>query len=218
VRIVAALAWYQEPVAFLDRCVRSLAGVVDAIVAVDGPWRLFEGGPWSPLEQAETIIRAARDVGIDADVHGPGAPFESQVAKRAFLMDRAGRHGDWVFVIDGDEYVAHADPEIVRSELETTDCLLAAVEVTNLHRGEMMPGVPPKGGLKRRIYRAGTTVVTVHSGYTYDGHPLLAGEGAVDLREHLRLEHDNCNRGSARNQLAREYRVRRSAEGVEVWV
>ena len=64
-RIAAALAWYDEPPAFLDRCARSLAGVVDELVALDGAWRLQpDGQPYSPYEQVDSLRAACADVGL----------------------------------------------------------------------------------------------------------------------------------------------------------
>lgn len=220
VKISAALAWYDEPVEFLDRCVRSLAGVVDDVVALDGAWEWMPGaGVCSPPEQYQAIVDAAEAVGLPLWIGGPehGEPYESQVTKRADLMEIAGDGADWIFVIDGDEYVTYCDSQHVRAALDETEMLTAAVSITNLHRGDTIPGYHPRGGLLRRFYRSGTTVVIVHSGYSYLGKHLLAGEPTLNLQLHLRMEHDNCNRGRERNQRAIDYRDARQREGVEVW-
>jgi hypothetical protein len=217
VKIAAALAWYDEPLDFLTRCVASLEGLVDEIVAVDGAWELFEGGPASEPEQEEAIWFAARQAGIAPRVLIPHRVWESQVAKRARLMELASEHADWVLVIDGDEYVTYSEPETVRRELDDTDLLCAYVTFRNLNHGETMPGTTPQSGLNRRLFRSGTTVRTVHSGYFHGKRNVLVNEEALDLRTCLALEHDNVNRGFERNQRSRMYRQRRDMYA-EKWV
>lgn len=218
--ITAALCWYEEREETLDRCVRSLAGLVDRVVAVDGAWKLFPGGQpgGSGHEQQRAIREAADSAGIGCEIWSPLFVYESQVAKRAHMMQLAGDGSDWVFVVDADEYVAFSAGEAARAVLAETDCVTATVTVRNLHRGETMPGYHPQGGLLRRFYRAGTTVTVVHSGYAYEGRQLLRGEPELDLRDFVVIEHDNHNRGADRNAADRGYREARQREGVEVWV
>lgn len=220
VRIAAALAWYDESIDFLDRCVWSLRGLVDELVALDGAWNLFPGAsPRSPYGQRWAIQSAALDADLRFRVIEPTGVFESQVAKRTELMRLAGQYADWILVIDSDEYVTHADAATIREQLEAApaDTVVGSVEITNLHNGETIPGYHPQGGLKRRLYRAGTSVEKVHTGYTFDGRWLYDSDPCVDLTEHLQLEHDFCNRGHDRNERSRGYRVNRERERVEVW-
>lgn len=216
VRICAALAWCDETPEFLERCVLSLAGVVDDLVALDGPWRLFEA-PDSGDAQRQAIADAAAAAGIDAYVTSAYPEWESQVHKRDELMKLASEGNDWVFVIDADEYVVHSDSEAIRKGLAETEHHCAFVSFSNLNQGESMPGTTPHSGLNRRLFRAGTTVRVVHSGYWYDGRSVVV-EDALDLRHALALEHDNVNRGAERNQRARMYRARRDMTGAEKWV
>lgn len=219
VRICAALAWFDEPVDFLERCVRSLEGVVDELLALDGAWKHQPGAaPRSTPDEEETIWRAARLAKIPTRVVVPDEVFESQVAKRQELMRLAAEFADWVLVIDGDEYVSEADPRALHTALSETALLCGYVKFRNLNRGETMPGTTPFSGLNRRLYCAGTTVTTVHSGYVYEGRNLLVSEEALDLRECLTMEHDNVNRGPHRNQRARLYRHARSVHAVENWM
>jgi hypothetical protein len=218
VKICAAIAWSDEPVEFLTRCVSSLAGVCDELVAVDGAWKLFDAGPMSSPEQEEAIWRAARDFGLPVRVLLPSRIWESQVEKRARLMELASEHADWILVIDADEYIAHADGDAVHQALDDTELDVAFVTHRNLHNGWTADNPdPPRAGMNRRLYRAGTTVVVVHSGYVRDGEHLHVAD-AVDLRDALTIEHDNWNRGDERNQLAKDYRRARETERVEVWL
>ncbi len=216
-KIAAAICWYDESLEFLTRCVSSLDGLVDEVVAVDGAWSLFEGATASDEAQGWAIKAAAERIGIGCRIVVPARLWRSQVEKRAAVMAHAGRDADWVFVIDADEYVARADAASSRELLEATDAVTATVTIENLHRGEQMPGYHPQGGLRRRFYLAGTTVTVVHSGYAYEGRHLLRGEPELDLAELVALEHDNHNRGPTRNALDRGYREARQRERVEVW-
>lgn len=216
--ITAALCWYDESVEFLARCVQSLEGLADSVVAVDGAWAIFPGGPRSGAEQVEAIKETADAVGMACHVWQPDEIWASQVAKRAAMMDLASDIGDWLFVIDADEYVNYALPLAVRRRLQSSEAVTATVTIKNLHRGEQMPGYHPQGGLTRRFYRAGTTVTVVHSGYAYEGRHLLRDELEEDLRDLIVVEHDNHNRGADRNAADRGYREARQREGVEVWV
>jgi hypothetical protein len=217
VKICAALAWFDEPVEFLTRCISSLEGIADEIIALDGAWEHFEGGHMSPFEQEETIWRAARKASITPRVFIPHKVWESQVHKRQRLMEMASEHADWILVIDGDEYVTYSEPATIRRDLAATDELCAYVAWKNLNRGETMLGTTPAGGLNRRLFRAGTTVRIVHSGYFYEGENVLLGD-SLDLRHCLAMEHDNVNRGSERNERARQYRRDRERYGAENWV
>lgn len=218
VRVCAALAWYDETPEFLDRCVRSLAGVADEVLALDGAWRLFPcGRPMSPPDQEEAVWAAARSIGLPVRVKVPSEVYASQVAKRAHLMELAADHCDWVLVIDADEYVADADGDAVHAALEVATENVGIVTHRNLHRGWTANNPdPPRAGMNRRLYRAGTTVVVVHSGYVREGEHLHVSD-PVDLREALTIEHDNWNRGDDRNERSREYRRARERERVEVW-
>lgn len=215
-RICAALCWFDESAEFLTRCVSSLEGLVDAIVAVDGAWELFDGRAWSPDLQQWAIKTAAFKAGIGCEVIVPPQRWRSQVEKRAKAMEAAGDGSDWVFVIDADEYVEAVDVQTVRAELEHSALHVAEVTHRNLDLDPSYNPDPPRAGLTRRFYREGSTVIVVHSGYVRNGEYLHASD-AVDLRESVAIVHDNWNRGDARNRRSRDYRKARQREGVEVW-
>lgn len=117
--VTAALAWYDEPIALLEACVRGAAEIADRIVAVDGAYRRFpDGQPASPPEQADAIRRVAGEVGLECDVFVPDELWAGQVAKRTFLVQRAAQGSDWLAMIDAD-HIIHADQEAARAELES---------------------------------------------------------------------------------------------------
>lgn len=227
-RIVACLSWYDEPTAFLYRCVRSLEGLADELIAVDGPWQHFpsSNGSRSPSEQYETINATRRACGIGGITLRPGRPWGSQVEKRNTLMEiasaAAGKDG-WLFVIDGDEYVHWADASDLRRQLDRTErdvALVSCVRTTGVERVNIPRPI-------RRIYRASTGVGVhrAHNGYrTADGRWLhgdpayVRVERAFDASPLLTLHHEQMNRGDERNAARLAYRSARRREGIESWV
>lgn len=215
--IVACLAWYDEPIEFLDRCVRSLAGFADKLIAYDGAWELFpDGKTMSPADQILTILRAANDIGIDGHLVS-SKPWASQVAKRDALMRDASKCGDWLFVIDGDEYVADAYAAHTRAILGAACGDVATVvceNTTDLPVGYRAP--------IRRFYRAPVSVDLAHNGYrTADGRWLHGDPAYVELERAidtpLLLHHERGNRSAERNARAAGYRKNRRAVEAEDW-
>lgn len=224
-KLVAALAWYQEPVEFLDRLVRSLGGVVDELIALDGRWRLFDDGAscfLSPAVQADTIAVAAEAVGLPVTFGLVADVWDSQVAKRDRLMRLAADLGDWILVVDGDEYVESCDPVELRAELELADVNVATMMT--------VPKTPEARTLRtpepvRRIYRATPSlhVETAHNGYR-DDTGWLHGDSAyakliapARTAPFLAMAHQGRARGEERNALAMTYRMERRAARVEAW-
>lgn len=217
--IVAALCWYDEPVELLDRCVRSLAGVADELVALDGRWRLYgeQDDPWmSPLEQTRTIDAAAREAGIVAHLVQPSGLWDSQVVKRDALMELATRRlGEWIFVIDGDEYVDRHDQAGLDRLLAETQ--FDVVEVEGRHVGRHVRQHPRP---MRRLFRTGrgVRVQNWHNGYRASDGAWLHGPGrtvkreqAADAGEFIGIVNDRDGRGR-RREIARQTYYRRRAE------
>lgn len=220
-KIVACLAWYDEPIEFLDRCVRSLAGVADTLIAYDGAWSGYPGGACSSLEQHSVIRDAANDVALKGVT--VAASWESQVEKRNALMRDASRYGDWLLVIDGDEYLTGANTESLRWLLQHTAYDVATITATRTS-GERA-GVPQP---IRRLFRAPVTVERAHNGYRHNGNPpnphWLNGDSAyvrlakaADASKHLFMEHAYLGRGSERNEARMQYRMQRRRDRTEVW-
>ena len=161
--VVGALAWYAETEQTLERCARSLGGVCDILVALGGRW---QGFPAMPLDDADAQARAIKRGADQADisfcaVSWTREPFRSQVAKRAELMLAARTLGDWVFVIDADEYVATANTDELETTLAATHADVATVAGIRVPITASSVRRP-----WRRIYRAstGVTVETAHNG------------------------------------------------------
>jgi hypothetical protein len=223
-KIVACLAWYLEPPDFLARCVTSLRGLADELIAYDGAWDLFPHARHeSTLNEYAAIEYAADEIGLPVTIYTPATTWGSQVEKRAALMLEAGEtDADWLLVIDGDEWIDQHQASTARGMLATTSCDVATI----MHKrvtGVDAVNVPAP---IRRIYRAstGVTVDTAHNGYrTMDGRWLHGDSAAVrlevplDLSRYISLHHARADRGEERNRAALDYRSARLAAGAESW-
>lgn len=215
-RIVAALPWYDESTAFLDRCVRSLEGVVDVLVALDGRWQLYdEDAPvLSHWTQSHAIARAADAITLEHYVYMGPTVWQSQVEKRRALMELASEQGDWVLVIDADEYVASSYPGHLRPALKETELDVATVLCTRL-LGDM-----PTRRI-RRLFRKHTSVERAHNGYVYEGRWLHGDsarvhlEPALDVSGWLELHSSSGMRDPSREAKSLEYRQRRRVARLE---
>lgn len=215
-RLIACLCWYDERVAMLRRCVRSLAGVADGLVALDGPFSAYPNAakhPRSPAAQERAVIESARDAGIPACVEGRDEPWETQLTKRTYMMRRAvsyfgATRDDWLLVIDADER-AVARPDF-HAKLER----VPEVKLVALVRGE-------SDARQRRLFRAlpDIRLEASHNGYRV-ADLWLAGNSAdgplaptADLSGALSLEHDRRQRVVERNKRANLYRLARREAG-----
>jgi hypothetical protein len=218
VKLIACLAFYDEPIPFLERHVRSVARVADELVAFDGAWHGHpDGKPHSPAEQALTIKTVALAAGLPCIYYSPQRIWESQVEKRDALMRYASARGDWLLVIDGDEYVHGCDNASLRWLLDHTDYDVATVNHT------ITTAAKPSASPIRRLYRAPVTVERAHNGYRRDGHWLNGDSAyvrlarAADASMHLHLHHEHTNRGDDRNAARLQYRMQRRRERSESW-
>lgn len=214
--ITAALCWYAETPETLSRCVKSLSGYCDRLVAFGGRW---DGFPSVPGDDTGVQIKAIMSsCEIDWNVYYDPL-FDSQVEKRAEMMETASVDSDWVLVIDADEYIAEGDPEEFRAGLEQTDLDVARVYAYRVPMAY--------GRLIRRAYRTNPGFVTVkvaHNGYVSSDGRFLHGdlaycdlEPAVDLGDTVRIAHDlTCRDQTRKNARAAYLQFRRSGR-VEVW-
>lgn len=225
--ITAALAWWNEPPEALDKLVRSLEGVCDRLIAVDGRWAHMPGNRvYSPLPEVNAIMLAAAAVGIDCAVHrtpsGSVGGWDSQVEKRDYLMRRAAEGSDWIVIVDGDTHVSHCDAGRLRSALAGAVEDVALLEVTNVGGG--VRATWPRQ--RRLVYRAaaGPSVATAHNGYrSADGRWLngdtdfVTLEPAVDVSAWLKLTHNIDSRGRERRGAQGDYYAARAGAGEEAW-
>lgn len=216
-KIVAALAWYWESPEFLTRCVESLAGIADHLVALDGPWAGFPyESTSSDLAEYAAIVHASMVADVPLSITTPGLAksWQSQVAKRDALMKIAGEVGDWIFVIDGDEWINDAHADETRELLADTPLHVGTVAFQNVTGGNQAPS------RIRRIYRPPVTVERNHHGYNRDGTwlhgpPHVGLAPTVDLP--LELLHEQAHRGQTRDAASVDYRNWRRRTQAERW-
>lgn len=115
-RIVAAVSWFDEPRASLEKLIYSASTLVDKFVFCDGAYRLFpHGRHYSTQDQHDFIIRKCNEVGIPVRIiQAPNEPWESQVQKRTHLMRAAAWDGQYILVIDADEYIDHDASDLIK--------------------------------------------------------------------------------------------------------
>lgn len=225
-RIIALLSWYDEPIAWLERCITSLtrAGVTD-LVAVDGAYALYpDAQPSSDPLQRLAICNTAHQHGIRYRIHTPPEAWAgNEVHKRNFLFEYAETQtrpqpGDWYLVIDADEHIIEA-PQDVPARLAGSPFDVAAVTLREPGHplGTMIYPTHPK------FFRAikGLRTVTNHYTYTLPDGRKLWGNAKTDRLEPrhdlttVTVEHCNQLRHTDRRSNALAYYRTRDQAGIE---
>ena len=118
-RLIALLCWYEEAPQWLAATVASLRGVCDHVIAADGTYPGFPDArvyPRSGREQAEVITETAYACNLGLTLISPRDVWEGgEVEKRNAMFDYAkivGDPGDWVLIVDADEVVTAAPPDL----------------------------------------------------------------------------------------------------------
>jgi hypothetical protein len=231
VRIFALLSWYDEEPEHLKRCVKSLAGFADVLVALDGAYATFpDAKPASSFVQRWALTDAVYESGLSYKTTEPYHPWESEVQKRATLFELGRRAGatpdDWFLIIDADMSLAEFKPE-ARGVLEATDLSVAEVRWHDVQINDVRCSTYSF----RSMFRAlpGLTVERTHYLYTVpldggycnrrflwhmpDGH--ISDERALDLTEYVTLHHYNSSREPGRRSRALAYYRARDEAGLE---
>lgn len=222
-KVTAVLAWFDESPETLDRCVRSLAGVADRLVALDGPWEHFpHESASSPRVQHDAIMSAAASL-ESVTVMPSNRPWRSQVAKRAALLELARIVGsDWLLVIDADEHVERCDGGLLRERLASTGRDVCKVGFRTYGAG--VKNHRPVA--IRRLYResTGVTVDVAHNGYRTSDGRWLHGDGrhvrrelADDLSDVIAVAHDRDARSVERQKARVEFIDERRRLKFESW-
>lgn len=170
-RIFGLLNWYDEQPEHLTRCVRSLKGFADVLVALDGAYATFPNAKrQSPVEQRFALQDAVYASGMSYRVTEPYRPWQGgEVEKRAALFELARRAGatpdDWFLIIDGDMELASFTPE-ARELLAASVLDIAEVRWHDVQ----IDGVQVTDNRFRSLFRAlpGLTVERAHYLYTTD--------------------------------------------------
>lgn len=226
--LAGALAWFDEPLDALEKTIRSLAGVIDVLVPLDGRWVGFadDQPASSPVDQRELVLDLAAELDLRfATIHAPPrhTPFGSQVEKRAMLYSLASIAADWVLVIDADEHVEHAAHDLRATLAETAE--LGALIGCRTKDG---PQAPAGTVAIPRLFctlDGGVTVEHAHNGVRTGGGTWLAGDPAFvalgdrrDLSSSLRIFHEQgAGRPKERELADRAYRLDRVKRSVERW-
>lgn len=230
-RIVGACCWYLEPPEFLDRLIRSLEPLVDALVFVDGPWKTFPHGVCvtSTTEEWQTILDASAAIGVPVEIVNSDRAYESQMQKRSALFRAAidDMDADWVLVVDGDEVMTVCDVDAVRQSLELTDRDVVEAMTVPMNRVRPFDRMPTYPRPMRHMYRgiSGLRVENAHNGIvTPDGRWLhgdqafVRREPSLDLSRILQFGHDNEARPADRMEWRRMERDERRRVRAEEWV
>lgn len=165
VKVYALLSWYDEQPEHLTRCVRSLKGFADVLVALDGAYATFPNAQrMSAMKQRFALQDAAYASGISYKITEPYRPWQGgEVEKRAALFELARRAGatpdDWFLIIDGDMELASYTPE-ARELLAASALDIAEVRWHDVR----VDGVQVTDNRFRSLFRAlpGLTVERAH--------------------------------------------------------
>lgn len=227
-RMIGLLSWFDEEPAFLERAIASHAdaGLLDAVVAVDGRYALYgrSGPTTSTADEYAAIAQACRERGLDLALVSRETPWEGELHKRRALfqhglaMAEVGR--DWFWVIDGDnELLEYPDADEVRARLISTP--LHACEVILSEPGKKWKDVRRP---MRQLFRAlpGFSAVGRHWHYVaqVDGEwaylwgPQERTLPALELHG-LVVRHHHMDRAQERRNRAYSYYAERDSRQVE---
>jgi hypothetical protein len=223
VTVAAVVIWYDENPEDITRMVRSMGGLCDYMVAVDGVFRNFPDAKkaWSDKEQIAAFSEACGEVGIELLVYQPKAigrwlgRFKGEeVPKRNASFNLCSVfQPTWVIVCDADmECIAKNG---ARELLEWTDKSVAVTDV---------------GGFQHRhVFRWSPNLMYLKAHYVcVDGNRTLAHppsatslttrlpdiEPSLDLFDVLRFDHIEKSDFWRRAQ-AESYYIRRDESHVE---
>lgn len=191
-RIIACLSWYDENPEWLARTAASLADVVDYLIAIDGPYTLWEAEcDWPKNTQHRAITDVAAYLRIPCALIK--APPLTEVDKRNHMIQLAHGQGDpndWLLILDADEEITHHSP-LLHHDLEHTAADVATVRLTD-HWGS--------NTIAHRLYRNHPDLHIEGTHYTYmlNGRNLWTADDALNLTSQLHLYHRKRPEGSRR--------------------
>ena len=225
-KLIALLAWYDEPSWCLTELVASVATAgADAIVAVDGAYALYPAGrSQSPSEQAQVIQAAAQGAGLELLMHLPREVwFGNEIEKRSYTFALGHTIAipgeDWFWILDADEVITEALG--LREALEGVEAQTASVMMEEVIDGSRSGVIP-----MRKFFRAQETGIHCESNHftfrTGDGQLLYEGfqtpKPELAPCEHLgfiRFDHRG-GRSEAREYAAQVYYDRRKQMSAEL--
>lgn len=134
-KIIGLLSFYDESPSWLATVVAGMGRFCDAVVAVDGGYKLFPGArPRSMPDQGEAIVLAAEAADLGLILHKPKDIWHgNEIQKRNQTLALAGticEPGiDWLVVFDSDMHLMKCNPEALRWDLENTRFHVATMTV-----------------------------------------------------------------------------------------
>lgn len=216
-KIVALLSFYDETDEMLRESIGSLKGFADALVAVDGAYKLYPGGKPSSGEASHAVIReVCQEIGIDVNLYVPTTVWRGGEVEKREKMFRYGerlasrRDGDWFFILDGDFVIT--DHLGARDALKKVRQEVASVTLDNVTGISLHP-------LLFRAHRGIKVGPAHHHWQLRDGrwlwHP-LHGLPAADLSQKMIVEHRQKDRPKGRSDAALAYYATRDRAGIEL--
>lgn len=227
--VVGLLSWWDENEAFLDRAIRSAAAAgVSALVALDGPYALFEtAGVSSGARQAKTIRRACRAAGIPLVLEQPSERWPTEMAKRTRLFqlgETITTPDDWYVVLDADYEIAASAPLADLLADLAEDAATVRIETPTGPSGRASFGPAPVMEI-RALFRASRGLHVDGNHYSYftaDGRLLWGNptrqhlEPAHDLTGEVTINHWTYFRSASRLDRQFGYYQARDQAGVEL--
>lgn len=127
--VTAAMAYYDDDLALLDRTLRSLPIVADRLVVCDGRYERYmpDAPVGSPPEQLAFIRETCAEIGLPVTIDVPEKPWAGQNEKRTRLLTLARKKSDWIVNADAD-HVFHGVGHAIRWELEHSEADSIEVE------------------------------------------------------------------------------------------
>lgn len=227
-RLIALMAWYDEPISTLLASIASLkvAGV-DHLVAVDGAYALYpDGQAASDPNQQAAIHMACRELGLGCTMHVPAAVWErNEPEKRTALFTHGwavAQPGDWFLVHDADTAVVEA-PGDLKDRLAGSEMQVATVNVHDMVAARIKQRDLPEYFEYCGLFRAQPIIVGPHHAQyrAADGQYLWVGNGdqspvpALDLTGEVVIEHRPDHRPHERQVRKMGYYRNRDEARVE---
>lgn len=223
-RIAALISFFDERPEELRECIRSLAGHVDHIVAIDGAYGLFPNGrPYSDPTEHKAVLKTCQQIGVGCTLEIPPRVWDTEMEKRTRLFELAAtvtEDGDWWFVMDADQRLKQV-PDDLREQLAGSAWPAATVTFDEPHPNAEGSRFPVRCLFRHcpglRVERNHYSYVTP-DGFWLWGNPRHRGakSAAHDLREQLIIEHRTHFRRKDRKDRATAYYKQRDDLAIEV--
>lgn len=236
-RVIGLLSFYSERPSWLAGCIASYARAgITHLIALDGAYRLYPNAQAASNSlEHDAIIETSRACGLHTTLVIPDQPWQgNEIEKRNHLFRLADTVSDpdhdWLVVIDADEVVTRATPnlwdQLASTEHHAASCILwerKTLDTQPEAQAARSFSYDPRTAVPhRKIFRAFHGIHCANNHYTYQapgitlplwGHKRLVTEH--DLTNDLVVEHRTEHRALQRKEDAQYYYKRRDLEGIE---